>query len=59
MKADISQWRCMCGNENPVKTVDCHKCKKQRWSQLGFSRMDATIVAYSIGLREPITGVAA
>lgn len=34
-------WRCMCGQENHPAALDCRKCMKQRWKQLGFSRNEA------------------
>lgn len=41
-------WRCLCGAENEGRDVDCAECGKQRWSQLGFSRIEAR------GLRDAV-----
>lgn len=45
MDADLCFWRCMCGKENSVSSIDCRACEKQRWSQLGFDRTDALGIA--------------
>lgn len=41
-------WRCMCGNENLITSLDCHKCREQRWAQLGFDRETAQEIAYRL-----------
>lgn len=35
----IEMWKCCeCKTLNPLSFVDCSKCNKQRWLQLGFDR---------------------
>lgn len=40
-----NDWRCMCGQENHPTKIKCRKCLKQRWSQLGFTLIEALGIA--------------
>lgn len=48
MHKDHYLWRCMCGNENLITSLDCHKCREQRWAQLGFDRERAQELALKL-----------
>lgn len=45
----MGDWRCcQCGKDNHEETIHCSACKKQRWSQLGLTQIEA------IGLSDTI-----